>query len=57
MTIRMTQIPRTVWLRPEQLETIQQLSKELRISQASLMREGFDIVIAKYKKAKKGRTK
>ncbi len=44
------QMPRTVWLRIDQIEEIKRISKRTRVAQAVLVREGVDWIIKKYKK-------
>ena len=47
---RWNQIQITAYLRPEQKVALDRLSKATRVRQAEYLREGLDMVLARYKK-------
>ena len=54
---RWNQIQITAYLRPEQKTALDRLSKATRVKQAEYLREGLDMVLARYEKALSGSKK
>lgn len=50
-------ITRSVWIRPEQLESLRKISADTRVPQAVLIREGIDFVITKYQQSRSKKIK
>lgn len=51
-TLRLKKIPVQAYLDPEQAEGLKALSAATRVPQQAYIREGVDIVLAMYRKAK-----
>ena len=54
---KMKKVLSTIYLGTEQLARLNRLSAITRVPKAAYMREGIDIVLKKYEKGLKGRTK
>ena len=47
---RLKKVAATIYLEPEQAEALRKLSERTRVPQQAYMREGVEIVLAKYAK-------
>ncbi len=47
---RLKKVAATIYLEPEQVEALRKLSERTRVPQQAYMREGLDLVLAKYSK-------
>lgn len=47
---RLKKVAATIYLEPEQVEALRKLSERTRVPQQAYMREGLDLVLAKYTK-------
>lgn len=50
--LRLTKVPVQAYLEPAQAEALKALSDKTRVPQQAYIREGVDIVLAKYRRGK-----